>query len=485
MIFMKNLKKIFILLMVTVLISGCTVKTEYNMAINSDKSMDYSVILAFDEEFLNAMSENTAEDEEELAIEKTNAYIEAIQNAYTANQTGTNPVQIPATGLTGNITDNNIIGEITVEEPSATAGTFTILPDGTITITGLVYNGYTCNNESGEVVCEIASEDTFENNATDLTDETAEVQDSTSLNEEEKWALIDETISKQDRQAYEKKGYKVERYSKDDYKGYRFTKSFKNIEDIRLEDINFNVETDINEAVAETEGTIANTKESSLDLKASIFTKDGLNYKASIPRETTGDSSSLNSYFDMQLVVTLPNEVINHNADKVSNDGKTLSWNLVSNDGNMEFEFSLISKYVIYAVIGAIVLLLLIIIILIIKKISKNHKKKKELLQTKVDNSPSDNIQPMATTTPVPNEPVMPKPLETAMPVAENLNTDSIVPVNENTLEVTEKPVIENPVTENPATMNNATINTTEENLPNNIKSSENLNMVSDDTERL
>ena len=66
-----------------------------------------------------------------------------------------------------------------------------------------------------------------------------------------------------------------------------------------------------------------------------------------------------------------------------------------------------------------------------------------------------------------------------------NLNTDSIVPVNENTLEVTEKPVIENPVTENLATMNNATINTTEENLPNNIKSSENLNMVSDDTERL
>ena len=75
---------------------------------------------------------------------------------------------------------------------------------------------------------------------------------------------------------------------------------------------------------------------------------------------------------DIKFIVTLPNKPISHNATTVSEDGKTLTWDLADKDTqNIQFEFSLINPLLIYGIIGGAVLLLIIIIILIVVKIKK------------------------------------------------------------------------------------------------------------------
>ena len=280
---MNNAKKIFILLMVVFLVGGCTIKNEYHIDIKSDKSMDYSVIAAFDEELIRAMA--------------------------SGNEKGTTD---DGTGFSAD-----------------DAG---LLDDGTIT------DGIDAS--------------------TDVT-----------LTDEQKWALIDETINEEYRAQLEEGGFKVEKYDEGEFKGYRYTKSFDNIENMTINDFYLNQDYD----------NVKNGDES-------IFTKDGFNYTANIPLEMSSELSSAGVV--IQFVVTLPNEAISHNANNVSDGGKTLTWNYDSNNETIEFEFSFISKYVIYAIIVGIALLLIIIIILIIRKIMKGKKKKREMQANSAVNNP-------------------------------------------------------------------------------------------------
>lgn len=281
--FVNNAKKIFILLMVVFLVGGCTIKNEYHIDIKSDKSMDYSVIAAFDEELIRAMA--------------------------SGNEKGTTD---DGTGFSAD-----------------DAG---LLDDGTIT------DGIDAS--------------------TDVT-----------LTDEQKWALIDETINEEYRAQLEEGGFKVEKYDEGEFKGYRYTKSFDNIENMTINDFYLNQDYD----------NVKNGDES-------IFTKDGFNYTANIPLEMSSELSSAGVV--IQFVVTLPNEAISHNANNVSDGGKTLTWNYDSNNETIEFEFSFISKYVIYAIIVGIALLLIIIIILIIRKIMKGKKKKREMQANSAVNNP-------------------------------------------------------------------------------------------------
>ena len=89
--------------------------------------------------------------------------------------------------------------------------------------------------------------------------------------------------------------------------------------------------------------------------------------------------------------MTLPNKPISHNADSVSSDGKTLTWNLsMTSQKAIEFEFNFNSFPLIPVIIGAAILLIIIIIIIVIK----GKKGPKTVLET--------NIEPQTTA----NEPV-------------------------------------------------------------------------------
>lgn len=61
---MRSIKKLFAVIFALVLVTGCSMKTEYNMKINDDKSMDFSVILGLDDELIEGMASMDSSDSE-------------------------------------------------------------------------------------------------------------------------------------------------------------------------------------------------------------------------------------------------------------------------------------------------------------------------------------------------------------------------------------------------------------------------------------
>lgn len=268
---MKNLKKIFILCAAILLVSGCSMKSEYKMEISSDKSMKFSVTSAMDDELIEALL--------------------SMQN---------NP----------NIdTDSNCI-----------------------------------DDETGMTNCGSSS------------DEEKEYTD------EEKWNMLESSIEGDENP--EDFGFTKTRYEKDKYKGFTYSIYISNIDKISSDTANF---------------TFEDFKEIS---KKIVFVKKGNNYKANLSITSNEETEGYDIDADIKFIVTLPNKPTNHNATKVSEDGKTLTWDLADKDTqNIEFEFSLINPLLIYAIIGGAGLLIIIIILLIIIK-----RKKKKNQETNIEN---------------------------------------------------------------------------------------------------
>ena len=129
------------------------------------------------------------------------------------------------------------------------------------------------------------------------------------------------SITVDDFKELKEKGYKVEEYSEKtdeyDYQGVKISKTFNNIDDLVSED---GIATDV---LVDDE-----------DINTKWFTKNGSKYK-----------SIMN--FDFSSEDENEDETISNNADEVSNDGKTLTWNLkygVDNKVDYEFELKLIKE---------------------------------------------------------------------------------------------------------------------------------------------
>lgn len=214
-----------------------------------------------------------------------------------------------------------------------------------------------------EMISALASQDGFISSDTTVTEDggfstsfSTQSKNQKILSDEEQWEFLEKNIKDDELAELEEKGFKVAKYEDEKFKGFKYTKSFDNFEKIVVKDIDF-----------------SNDNETSIeeDNNNHIFTRKGLNYKAKIPFKTSSEMSSLNSYLEYSYVVTLPYKAISHNADIVSNDGKTLTWNFNSDKEAIEFEFFFISKYIIC---GVLLLLIIIIIIIIIRKIIKKKK---------------------------------------------------------------------------------------------------------------
>lgn len=277
------MKKIFILCMSLFLISGCSMKAEYNMNIKNDKSMDFSVTSAFDDELIEAMLSMKDMDSEESDEEKE----------------------------------------------------------------------YT---------------------------------------DEEKWKMLEDSQNNEDdEKSPEEYGFTKERYEEKEFKGFKYTKRISNIDDISGTTANFNME------------DFAKISESI------VFVKNKNNYKANFKLSSDEDTSGYDIGVDIKFSVTLPNKPISHNATTVSEDGKTLTWNLLEKGSkNVEFEFEIQTFSIVpYIYIGTFTLLLIIVLVIFTKKKKKKHNtfedntsiKEDDIIDESliIDPTPISNIETLQT----------------------------------------------------------------------------------------
>lgn len=148
----------------------------------------------------------------------------------------------------------------------------------------------------------------------------------------------DSSVDVEDYKYLEDAGYKVEEFKeeKEDtvIAGVKVSKTFENIDDITAEE---KTTVDFNDLFNE-------EKKDELG-KLKFFYKNGSNYAADFvfdfSTEDDMDYSSYQDMFDLEYKITLPGESISNNATKVSEDKKTLTWDLdYGKKNNVNFEFS-------------------------------------------------------------------------------------------------------------------------------------------------
>lgn len=169
------------------------------------------------------------------------------------------------------------------------------------------------------------------------------------------------------------KGLEVEDYQQDGYTGYTVKKHYNNIDDLSTtEDVTANIG-----AEGELEKLFKVTK-----------TATGTTYKATFKSEDADSySSQMTSYKDnetykeymkgmeIKFIVNLPSKAKSSNATNVSNDGKTLEWDLMTTP-SVEFEFEMPnSNNNLIIIIGgacAVVGIAICVVVVVLKKKKEN-----------------------------------------------------------------------------------------------------------------
>lgn len=147
-------------------------------------------------------------------------------------------------------------------------------------------------------------------------------------------------------------GWEVSEYQEDDYIGFTCVKK-----DVPLEDV-----------AKEFNGTSNDEVEMSSDVFSIV--KDGSNYSlkwdiSSSEEEAEESAEDYSSYLQQYggyatFTLKVPNKAKSSNATTVSDDGKTLEWDLTQVDGTIEAEFSLRNIKLIITIIVIIFFVLLI-----------------------------------------------------------------------------------------------------------------------------
>ena len=246
-----------------------------------------------------------------------------------------------------------------------------------------------------------------------------EAINSSLLEQSNQTAVDEETLQK-----YRDNGFTVENYSDNSWTGYTMTKHFSNIDDISsdesvsgsLEDIVSGLEEDATLFTVK-KGFFKNTYTASIEFNTDETLDDATKYLDDTTGDTTdtyddtysddvyGDSadySMIMSTMDLKFMINLPYEALNSNATSLTNDGKTLTWDLVNfKENNFEFAFELYNMTNIYLTVGIAALIVIIIIVLIVKHHKKTKSNKASLNAQK--NEPTLNnenvVTPVTSTT--------------------------------------------------------------------------------------
>src|SRR5574344_2548783 len=206
---------------------------------------------------------------------------------------------------------------------------------------------------------------------------------------------------------FEKIGFKVEDYKDDTYVGIKLTKSINSIDSNSKENnITFNLEKIVIEKI-ETSQLFTNKKNLFGDTYTAkfIYDSNSLSYfedmfivEEDVDKDSeepvmesdtdidlnneNEDLSDINKYlsnYDLKYIVTLPVVPITNDATTVSDDGKTLTWDLTQSEKtNINYSFEIKNMTNLY-IIGGSVIGGLMIILLIISVLVQNSKRRKDL----------------------------------------------------------------------------------------------------------
>lgn len=194
--------------------------------------------------------------------------------------------------------------------------------------------------------------------------------------DEQRWEMIEKLIIEENGQSPVDYGFVSSRYENEEYKGLTFTKTFSSIDDLVSSDANLNF------------NKLTNTE----DIK--MFTNDNGVYSLKLFYERSEDEQEISSYMDFKFIVTLPNKPINHNATSISEDEKTLTWDITKmGDKNfaLDFKFDTIPWNYIY--IGGGVLLLVVFLLFASSYMKKKGKIDVSKMPKKVNNSNNVEIK--------------------------------------------------------------------------------------------
>ena len=174
--------------------------------------------------------------------------------------------------------------------------------------------------------------------------------------------------------------FTTKRYDKDGFKGYVAEKNLGSIDNLSTTE------------AGERQNIVSDSDDEFFVGK--LFIKDGTKYSSNMKIDLGDEAQGMSSYesygavFDMKLVIEFPKVPLSHNANEVSSDGKTLSWNLLKNqDVDFTFDFGKNGKVTdtktddikkppvekqeknnmtLYIIIGAVIGLLLVIIVVLV-----------------------------------------------------------------------------------------------------------------------
>lgn len=156
----------------------------------------------------------------------------------------------------------------------------------------------------------------------------------------------------------EESEYEIEMYSDDKIEGFKAKKHIENLADISLEDI-FGEE------------NVKDSEENQIKIEKKGL-KTVYSQKANIDFSAMDESTA--SMVTMKYVIKLPVKVGENNANEVSEDGKTLTWNLKAGEIN-EINFEASESSTIISIILIIAIAVIVAIVLIFfKKSQKNSK---------------------------------------------------------------------------------------------------------------
>lgn len=173
----------------------------------------------------------------------------------------------------------------------------------------------------------------------------------------EKAALV-QGVAESMKGKVEENGYIVELYEDDDVKGFKGSKKLNDItKDFSLEEV-FEVFENFGKKYVE------DTEENGIKIEKTLF-------KTKYSQKAVVDLTDIGTEIDMEYSMKLPAKSKTNNATKVSEDGKTLTWEIkVGETNTIEFVSEQINLLPII-VIGIVVIAIVAIIVIIILK--KKH----------------------------------------------------------------------------------------------------------------
>ena len=292
-----------------------------------------------------------------------------------------------------------------------------------------------------------------------------------------------ELLSEEERNNIEENGFEVADYEEDTMKGFTISKKFSNIDNVssdkkveydlgsifegkQTEEYFFQIkkskEKNIYTAIIkfDSEGSSLNDSEMA-GVKDTI--EDNQEFQDSLvipgddlieqPEDEEDDDDLSIDYsdlmnFDLKFVVKLPNAAISNNATNVSEDGKTLEWELTTEEASsIEFSFEImnennssISDGVKIIIIGILVVVVIVIVIVVLRKNKKGNGGNKV--------TDVQQVTPVVETAPVtPVQPQQVTPVEVKQVIEPSVVQESVQPQPVQPVQVTQQPSQPQPVT--------------------------------------